>query len=29
VDPIMIVIPSGSEFVNVLGEVAGAMPLTE
>jgi hypothetical protein len=29
VDPITIVIPSGSEFVNVIGEIAGAMPLTE
>jgi len=29
VDPITIVIPSGSEFVNVIGETAAAMPLTE
>jgi hypothetical protein len=28
-DPIKIVIPSGSELVNVIGEMAGVMPLTK
>jgi hypothetical protein len=29
VGSLTIVIPSGHEFVNVIGEMAGAMPLTE
>jgi len=28
-DPIKIVISSGSELVNVIGEMAGVMPLTK